>query len=121
MKLSDYRNEDALDLLADLLGPVADIMTDDALRALASDEKKDKMKIATHILKNHKEHVVTILARINNTPREKFSATLPEMISQLLEIMNDKLFTDFFASQAQATNGASFGPAMATTEGTGEA
>ena len=119
MKLSDYKNEDALDLLADLFEPVAEIMTDAELRTLA--DEKDKMKIAKHILKNHKSHVITILARINNTPREQYTATLPDLFKQLLEILNDKMFMDFFASQAQATDGASFGPATVTTEETGEA
>ena len=119
MKLSDYTNEDALDLLADLLDSAAEIMADDELKAIAM--TGDKMGIAKYILKNKKEQLITIFARMNGTPREEYVATIPEMLAQLLDVLNDKTLLDFFALQAQKNAGASFGLATENTAATGEA
>lgn len=99
MKLSDYKNEDALDLLADLLDPVSAIMTDKGLQDVA--KKGDKMSLAKYVLKNKQPEVVQILARMDNKDVTEYNATLTEMFKQLLEILNDKVMLDFFASQAQ--------------------
>lgn len=112
MKLSDYKNEDALDLLADLLDPVSDIMNDKGLQEIAL-QNGDKMAIAKYVLKNKQQQVVQILARMENKDVKDYSATLTEMFAQLLDVMNDKIMTDFFASQAQKIAGASSVSAMA--------
>ena len=106
MKLSDYKNEDALDLLADLLDPVSDIMTDKGLRELVVKDG-DKMAIAKYVLKNKQQQVVQILARMDNKPVKEYNATITEMFKQLLDVLNDKVMIDFFASQAQNIVGAS--------------
>lgn len=113
MKLSDYRNEDALDLLADLLDPVSEIMTDKALQTIAA--KGDKMEIAKYVLKNKQPQVVQILARMDNKPVKEYNATITEMFKQLLDVLNDKVMIDFFASQAQSIVGAS---SVSVTENT---
>lgn len=121
MKLSDYKNEDALDLLADLLQPVSEIMTDQELKKLALQPKADTFKIAQHVLKNHKKNVIAIFARIDGKEVKDYSATITEMFSQLLEIINDKTILDFFASQVPKNDGASFGPVTANIAATDEA
>ena len=121
MKLSDYKNEDALDLLADLMEPVADIMADAELKALATKQNANKLEIAQYVLRNKKAQLVTIFARMNNTPRNEYKATAPEMLAQLLDALNDKALADFFASQAQQKIGASSGLVTENTEATDEA
>lgn len=108
MKLSDYKNEDALDLLADLIDPVSDIMTDAELRKVA--ESADKMAIAKYVLKNKQKQVVEILARMDGKTPKTYSATITEMFAQIMDVLNDKVMFDFFAAQAQKLNGASSGP-----------
>jgi hypothetical protein len=116
MKLSDYKNEDALDLLADLLEPVSEIMTDKELQTIAA--KGDKMALVKYVLKNKKQQVVQILARMENKTVNEYNATLTEMFAQLLDVMNDKVMNDFFASQAQKIVGAS---SVSATENTAAA
>lgn len=108
MKLSDYKNEDALDLLADLLDPVSDIMTDAEMRKVA--ESADRMAIAKYVLKNKQKQVVQILARMDGKTPDKYSATITEMFAQIMDVLNDKTMLDFFASQAQKITGVSSGP-----------
>lgn len=119
MKLSDYKNEDALDLLADLLDPVSELMADAELQKVAM--QGDKMTIAKYVLKNKNALLITIFARMNGTPREEYSATITEMLAQLLDVLNDKTLVDFFALQAQKKTGASFGLAMENITATDEA
>ena len=117
MKLSDYKNEDALDLLADLLDPVSDIMTDKGLRELVVKDG-DKMAIAKYVLKNKQQQVVQILARMDGKAVKDYSATITEMFAQLLDVLNDKVMLDFFASQAQNMASAS---SVSATENTAAA
>lgn len=116
MKLSDYKNEDGLDLLADLLDPVSDIMTDAEFRKVV--ESADRMAIAKYVLKNKQKQVVQILARMDGKTPETYSATITEMFAQLLDVLNDKTMLDFFASQAQKIVGAS---SVSATENTAAA
>ena len=106
MKLSDYTNEDALDLLADLLDPVSDIMNDKGLQEIAL-QNGDKIAIAKYVLKNKQKQVVQILARMENKPLSEYKATITEMFAQILDVMNDKVMLDFFAAQARNIKGAS--------------
>jgi hypothetical protein len=39
MKLSDYKGEEALDVLADIIEPLANIITDEDIQKLANDSK----------------------------------------------------------------------------------
>lgn len=119
MKLSDYTNENALDLLADLLDPVSEIMTDDELRKIVL-KKSDTMTIAKYVLKNKQKAVIAILARMNDKTPETYTATLPEMFAQLLDVLNDKTMIDFFASQAQQIKSASSGPVTENITATDE-
>lgn len=116
MKLSDYKNEDALDLLADLLEPVSAIMTDKGLQDVA--KKGDKMSLAKYVLKNKQQQVVQILARMDGKDVKDYSATITEMFKQLLDVLNDKVMLDFFAQQAQNMASAS---SVSATENTAAA
>lgn len=119
MRLSDYKNEDALELLADLLEPVGNISSDKAF--IATIKKSTRFEIAQYLLKNHKGDIITILARLNGQKREEYSANAMQMLTQLLEIINDKELVDFFQSQGLKALGASSGSVMENTEETGEA
>lgn len=114
MKLSDYKNEDALDLLADLLEPVAEIAADtEVVEAFKGKTKLEAIKIA---IKKHKKEVVEILARIENTPVEEYSFNVFTLPLKVLEILNDKDLLDFFAMQGQIVGENVSGSAMGNTK-----
>ena len=66
-KLSDFKGDEAIELWADLLEPVSEIIGDakvqDALKSGAT-----KMAIAQVILKSHAKEAEEILLRIDPTP-----------------------------------------------------
>lgn len=110
MKLSDYKGEAAIDLLADIMEPMAIILADKEIQELynAKDEKGNRIRVAPikyvkPMLKNHKTEVLEILARVENIPVDEYREqcnvmTLP---MQILEFINDKEIQNLFTSQRQ--------------------
>ena len=100
MLISEYQNEEAIDLLVDILEPTANILGDkDMAKAIQRNcSKMEAIKIA---LKNHESDVVQILARLDNIPIQEYKCNIFTITMKLLEILNDKELTDFFTSQAQ--------------------
>lgn len=98
MKITDFKNEDALDLLVDLVEPTARIFADAELREAVQKgvNKITALKIA---IRNNKASVIEILARLNNTPVEEYQCTLPSIIKDMLDILNDEELASFFTSQ----------------------
>jgi hypothetical protein len=119
MKLSEYKNEDALDLLADILDPLSEILMDSEFQKLTK-ESGTKMKVVQFLLKNHKKHIIEIMARLDNVPVEEYEMNVLTFPKKILEIMNDKELVDFFRVQGQMMEDGISGPAMENTEETGE-
>lgn len=114
MRLSDFENEDALELIADLIEPAAEIFSDQAIaEAGRKGRKVEAVKIA---LKKHKKSVIEILARLDNVPVEKYSKNLVGMTIDLLELLNDKALMEVFRSQGQKVAETSSGSASENTE-----
>lgn len=118
MKLSEYKNEDALDLLADLIEPVAVLITDDKFKKMIS-ENKSKLEVAKFLLKEHNKEIIAVLARLNG--KEVYDANVVEILKQVLDLINDPVLVDFFVSQVQTLGDAISTPAMESTEGTEKA
>lgn len=97
MKISDFKNEEALDLLVEILDPIGEIFSDkDFTDAIT---KGDKMKAVKLAINNHKEEILTILACLEGKKREEYQANILEMTKQILDVLNDKELVDFFISQ----------------------
>lgn len=120
MRLSDYKGEEALDVLADIIEPVTLILGDKEIQELAKEHKGPLIKFVKPMIKNHKREVLEILARLENEPVEKYKEkvnilTLPTAI---LELINDPEIQSLFHSQGQTqvTSLASSGSATENTE-----
>lgn len=97
MKITDFKNEDALELIMDLIDPIGTLFADqEFVNAIKKDKRLDAVKIA---IKNHKSDIIKVLARLNNKPVEEYEGNIITMTVQLLEILNDKELSDFFTSQ----------------------
>lgn len=127
MKLSEYRGDDALEVLAELIEPAVEILADADIAAAWRDKNPNKtrgqkqLKAVSIAIKKHKEAVIAILAALDHeTPdeyREKINVvTLPK---KLLEVLNDKDLRNFFTSQEQ-TKVEPSGSASASTEEPGQ-
>jgi len=116
-KLSEIQNEDALDVIADILDPVIEICQDDELKEVMT--KNDRMAAIKIAIKNHKEAIMLILATLDGEPLETYKINLIQIPTKLMELFNDPDMAAFFQSQGLKISGVSFGSATETTEGTG--
>lgn len=115
-KLSDYRGDEAIELWADLLDPLARILSDKKVEA-AVKSGKPKLFIAKEILKSHKEDATEILLRIDPEPINGLNIIL-RLIALLTDIGQNEEIKSFFGYAVQAkTDNKSSGFVMENTEG----
>ena len=114
-KLSDYKDDEAIELWTDLLDPLSEILTDMEIRKVIQ-SGKSKMEIAKNILKLHKKEAVDIMLRIDSTPLDGLNIIL-RLVALLSDIGDNEEIKSFFgyAEQAQ-TEGASFGSPTENTK-----
>lgn len=101
-RLSDYVGEDAFELWADLMEPIVRILQDkdiiDMLRTKAS-----KFKLATTILRNHKEEAAEILDRIDPEHPVNGFTIIVRAMQFLDELGSDPTILSFFGYRESAT------------------
>lgn len=104
MRLSDYKGEAALDVLADIIEPLTAVLADPELQELAKAENKSMIKYARPMLKNHKAEIIEILARLENEPVDEYKdkITILTLPAKLLEFLNDPEVQALFQSQHQS-------------------
>lgn len=121
-KLSEIKDEEAMEVLAEILDPASVLIADEEFKEAVrgSKEKKikpDRMKAVKIAITKHRDEIVKIMALLDGTPVEDFHynvLTLPQMV---LSILNDKELISFFSPQAENNSKESSGSAMVNTEG----
>lgn len=103
MKLSDYKGEEALDVLADIIEPLTMIIADGEIQELTKQKKVPPIKYVKPAIKNHKREVIEILARLNKQSPEDYEKTMTlfTLPLQVLEFINDPEVQNLFTSQIQ--------------------
>lgn len=113
-KLSEIKNEEALELIADTIEPISNIASDKGLHDLRA-KKANKIQIMKYIIANHDNDVMLILAALEGKPIEEFEISALEIPMRVLEILNDKDMINLFTSQGTKTAESSYGSAMENT------
>lgn len=116
MKLSEYKGEQALDVLADLIEPIAVIMADSEITNLAA-AGAPYVKFVRPAIKNHKQEVLTILAILDGEDPKTYAekVNLLTLPVKLFEILDDPEAARLFQSLEQK-NVTPSGSAMESTE-----
>lgn len=97
MRISDFENEEALDLLVDIIDPISTLFTDEEfVREARNGSQITAIKVA---IKNHKKEVIEVLARLNKTPVKDYKCNLISITKDLVDLFNDKELKDFFILQ----------------------
>ena len=113
MKLSDFKGEEAILLLGDLIDPCMEIFTDEELKKAYETET-----VATcirQVLKSHTQAVLTILALLDGVPVDEYECNVLTLPVKVMQIINDEELRTFFQSAAQMDSKRSSGSAMAIT------
>ena len=93
-KLSEIKGEEALDVLAEIIEPAAQIFTDENVKeALKSGSRIKAVKI---ILKDHKKAIITLMAALEETPVEEYKPTLLALPALILGVLNDPELNSLF-------------------------
>lgn len=112
MKLSEIKGERTLDVIADLIEPIANIAGDKDAAAMFKREKapegvdpreyaKERLKKGIpSLLKGHKKDVIVVLATIEGVPPAEYaeSMNLAKLAKDLVELVTDEEFSDLFIS-----------------------
>lgn len=103
-KLSDYKGDEAIELWADLLDPLTNILGDQKIQDIIQ-SGQPKLAIAKEILKDHKVDAESILLRIDPEPVDGLNIIL-RLIAVLTDIGEREEIKAFFgyAEQGQTEN-----------------
>ena len=127
MKLSNIKGERTLDVIADIIEPIANIANDEEATSLFKKEKTPEgitakkflveriKKSVPILLKEHKQDIISILAAIEGKKQEQYKEelNLVKLTKDCIDLLNDPVFIELFIS---AQNGDSSGSAQANTE-----
>lgn len=113
MKLSEYQGEAALDILADMIEPVGEIMTD---KEIGEVFKKNRFRAIGLAIKNHKKAVMQIMATIDGVPVEEYKCNVFTLPVKILELLNDPDIVQLFTYQGQTGDANSSGSASENIE-----
>ena len=115
MKLSDYKDDEALDLLVELIDPAAEIFSDVEIANILRNNQP-AIKAVKIAIKNHKKAVIQILATLDGVDVKDYHCNVLTLPMTLLNILNDKELMNFFASQGQNGDAMNSGSATESTE-----
>ena len=127
MRLSDIKGERTLEVIADIINPIANIAEDEVASELFKREKlPDGMTVKTFLLqrakkavpallRGHKGDIIAILSTIEGTTPEEYAGTLNlvKLMKDTVDLLSDEAFTELFIS---AQTGETSGSARETTE-----
>ena len=87
MKLSEIKDEQALDLIADIIEPISVLSTDEKFTsAIKSGNKIQAVKIA---MKEHHKEIITILALLDGEDPDNYHFNLLQIPKKLMSIINE--------------------------------
>ena len=100
MKLSDFKDEKAVEVVANLLVPICKIV---ANRENAAARKGTRLEFATALLKNNSAEVLEILAILNDQDPKEYHCTGASLMMNLFEVISDPEIMQLFGLQGKTT------------------
>lgn len=110
-KLSDFKDDAAIEVVADLLLYLAEIARNPESRAAST---KSNFEFASALLKHNKHAVKGILAVLNETSLEDYTCTASSILADAVTMLSDPDLLVLFGVQRQTP--ASAGSASESTE-----
>lgn len=114
-KLTEIKGDDALELIADMLEPATEIMSDENVKnAFYKKNLGAAIKVS---IKEHKKAVKLILALLNGKDVEKYNPSVAEIVKGAMDISNDEALVDLFTLPNQTLEENTSGSASENVEG----
>jgi hypothetical protein len=112
MKLSDFKDEKAIEVVAALLVPMGNIAKN---AENAEARGKSKLEFASSMLKNNAADVKNMLAILSDVDPEDYHCTAASVLVDVMQMFNDPELMQLFGLQSGTA--ASSGSASESTEG----
>ena len=130
MKLSDIKGDRVLDVIADIIDPIANMVQDKDVAAMFKHEAvpegmdardffaKRMCKGLPVVLKGHKADIIAIMAAIDGVTPEQYTESLdfPKLFTDVMELVTDDAFLDFLSSSETGKGADAPGSASASSE-----
>lgn len=130
MRLSDIKGDRVLDVIADLIDPIANMVQDKDVAAMferkavpegmeARDFFAERMRKGLPVLlKGHKADIIAIMAAIEGVTPERYAESLdiPKLFTDAMELVADDAFLDFLSSSETVKGADAPGAASASFE-----
>lgn len=101
MKISDIPADRAFDVLADVAGPLSNIVSDaDAMSSISAASSTDAVRAVGEIARTHKDDLNAILAAVAGKSVEDYLADTNALgvINDAVELLTDEGIADFLPS-----------------------
>lgn len=120
--LADIKGDAALELVADLIDPVTEIMSDPVVAAAYRGTEKEpgsKAKAIKVAIKTHKKAITTILALMDEEDPKTYEPSAMVIPVRLLQILNDPDMNSLFTLPDQSSEENTSGSASENTKAEG--
>lgn len=114
LKLSEIKGERALEVIAEIIDPVSELVKDNGFKAVC--DTGDRLGIVKYLLKNQGKNVLKILALINDEDPDTYEPTIIQLPKMVLELFEDPDIMELFGLQGRTTVSASTDLATETIE-----
>ena len=91
--LDKFKNDQALDVLADIIEPANEIMTDPQIGELR-ENKATRMEVALYVIREHKPSIWKIYETLTGEKKEE--ATIPKLLKVVMDLFSDEELTSLF-------------------------
>lgn len=112
MRLSDFKDEEAIEVVADLLEPISKIVSN---QETSEARGGGMIGFASTMLKNSKRDVMDMLAILSKQDPAEYHCTAATVFKDVLDMLNDPELMQLFGLRRQTA--ASSGSASESTEG----
>lgn len=130
MKLSDIKGDRVLDVIADIIDPIANMVQDKDVAAMfkreavpegmdARDFFVERMRKGMPVLlKGHKADIIAIMAAIDGVTPGQYAESLDftKLFTDVMELVTDDAFLDFLSSSGTGKGAGAPGSASANSE-----
>lgn len=116
MKISEFKGENAIEFIGDIIEPVSKIFSDEIVRRFFSKNADNKSAIVKHICKEYATEAIEVLAAMQGITPEEYEGNPFTIMMQVFEIMNDPDLLSVFTLSEQKTASTSFGSASTNSE-----
>jgi hypothetical protein len=109
MRLSDVKGARTLDVVAEIVGPISEIIADEKVMAMfegGREQVVERMgKSIPVLIRDHKRAILVTLSAIKGVTPERYEEdmTLASLVGDVYELMTDTTFLDFLGSSGGAT------------------